>query len=84
MDGKLALTCGNCQLICHPDRDERKRRYKMLVNSGVVVQNADGSLEAVPADEARRRLAAMSPERRAMYERPGANSAERANVRATD
>jgi len=24
---KLFLTCGNCQLICHPDKEERKRRY---------------------------------------------------------
>jgi len=70
MDGKLALTCGNCQLVCHPDRDERKRRYKMLVNSGVVVQNPDGTLEAVSPDEARKRLAAMRPEERAAYENP--------------
>jgi len=68
-DGKLALTCGNCQLVCHPDRDERKRRYKMLVNSGVVVQHPDGSLEAVSPEEAKKRLAAMSPEQRAMYEK---------------
>jgi len=69
--GKLALTCGNCQLICHPDRAERKRRYKMLRNSGVVIQHADGSLEAVSPDEARKRLDAMPPEQRALYEKPG-------------
>ena len=70
MEGKLALTCGNCQLICHPDRQERKRRYKMLRNSGVVIQHPDGTLEAVSPDEARRRLDAMSPEQRALYEKP--------------
>lgn len=84
MEPKLNLTCGNCQLLCHPDRDERKRRYKMLSEGGVVVQNEDGSLEAVSPDEARKRLAAMSPEQRALYEKPGGNDAElRGTVRAT-
>jgi epoxyqueuosine reductase QueG len=83
MEGKLALTCGNCQLICHPNRDVRKRRYKMLVNSGVVVQNPDGSLEAVSPDVARERLAAMSPERRATYERPDPKDTEKEAVGAT-
>ncbi len=65
---KINFTCGNCQLLCHPDRAERKRRYKLLTKSGVVVQNADGSLEAVQPSAAKRRLAAMSPEQRACYE----------------
>jgi hypothetical protein len=34
----------------------------------VVVQNEDGTLEAVTPEEARKRLVAMEPERRAMYE----------------
>jgi epoxyqueuosine reductase QueG len=84
MEPKLNFTCGNCQLVCHPDRDERKRRYKMLTTSGVVVQNEDGSLEAVSPDEARKRLAAMSPERRALYEKPAADGDEQKEaVRAT-
>ncbi|MBW2444462.1 MAG: epoxyqueuosine reductase [Deltaproteobacteria bacterium] len=66
---KLNLTCGNCQLLCHPDRDERKRRYKLLINSGVVVQHEDGSLEAVPPKTARKHLSEMGPERRATYEK---------------
>ncbi|MBI4832562.1 MAG: epoxyqueuosine reductase, partial [Candidatus Lindowbacteria bacterium] len=37
METKLYLTCGNCQLICSPDKEERKRRYKMLAGNGVVV-----------------------------------------------
>jgi hypothetical protein len=66
---KLNVTCANCQLICHPERDERKRRHRLLKKGGVVVQNPDGSLEAVKPDEAEERLAAMSPEQRAMYEK---------------
>jgi epoxyqueuosine reductase QueG len=65
----LNVTCANCQLLCHPERDERKRRYKLLTKGGVVVQNPDGSLEAVTPKQAEKRLAAMSPEQRAMYEK---------------
>ncbi len=72
---KINFTCGNCQLLCHPDRAERKRRYKLLTNSGVVVQHADGSLEAVSAAVAQRHVAAMSPEQRAAYEQPDARRA---------
>ncbi len=67
----LNVTCANCQLLCHPDRDERKRRYKLLTESGVVVQNPDGSLEALAPEQAEKRLAAMSPEERSMYEKVG-------------
>jgi epoxyqueuosine reductase QueG len=65
---KVQLTCGNCQLICHPDKDVRKERYKMLVESGVIVQNPDGSMEAVSPEEGKKRLEAMDPETRALYE----------------
>jgi epoxyqueuosine reductase QueG len=66
---KINMTCGNCQLICHPDEDERKRRYKLLTQNGVVVQNPDGTLEAVSPDIAKKRLDEMPEEQRAMYER---------------
>jgi len=65
---KMFITCGNCQLVCHPDKEERKRRYRMLKESGVVVQNEDGYLEAVLPDEAKRRMESLTPERRALYE----------------
>ncbi len=65
---KLNLTCGNCQLVCHPDREERRRRYQLVIRSGVVVQNDDGSLEAVSPEIANKRFCEMSAERRAMYE----------------
>jgi hypothetical protein len=40
----------------------------MLVESGVVVQNADGTLEAVTPEEGKKRIAEMDPDRRALYE----------------
>ena len=66
---KVELTCGNCQLICHPDKEVRHRRYQILVESGVIVQNPDGSLEAVAPQEAEERIARMDTENRALYEK---------------
>ncbi len=67
-DDKLRVSCAHCQLICDPDPEERKRRMKMLKNSGVVIQAEDGTLEAVTPTEAKKRLSEFSPEKRALYE----------------
>jgi hypothetical protein len=68
LDSKIRTTCANCQFICAPDKEERTRRYRMLAEAGVVVQRPDGSLEALPPEEANKRLAEMDPETRALYE----------------
>lgn len=68
IDGKFSMTCGMCQLVCAPDKEERKRRYKLLTESGCVVQNPDGSVEAFPPEEAAERVDEMDPETRALYE----------------
>jgi epoxyqueuosine reductase QueG len=65
---RVELTCGNCQLICHPDKEIRKKRYQLLIQSGVIVETAGGCREAVTPEEAKKRLAAMDPEIRALYE----------------
>ncbi|OPY07812.1 MAG: Epoxyqueuosine reductase [Syntrophaceae bacterium PtaB.Bin095] len=65
---RIHFTCGNCMLVCHPDKKVRKRRYKMLTQSGVVVQRPDGKCEAVSPDEARKYLKKMPPGQRALYE----------------
>jgi epoxyqueuosine reductase QueG len=68
-DKKIYYACSNCQLVCTPDKEERKRRNKLVKESGVIVQNReDGTLEALTPEEARKRLEAMDPEKRAMYE----------------
>lgn len=67
MGKKLLLTCGNCQLVCHPEKKVRARRHKMLTENGVIVQRDDGSLVAVSPEAAREHLAAMEPDRRALY-----------------
>ncbi|MBW2675463.1 MAG: epoxyqueuosine reductase, partial [Deltaproteobacteria bacterium] len=66
---RISLTCGNCTLICHPDKEVRKRRHNMLIKSGVVIQHPDGSCEAVSPEEAENRLKDMPPDQRALYEK---------------
>jgi len=61
-------TCGHCQIICHPDKDVRAKRLKILTEAGVVIQLEDGSLKGVSPEEALQHLAAMSPEERTLYE----------------
>jgi epoxyqueuosine reductase QueG len=68
MNDKLYTTCGNCQIVCVPDKEERKRRFKLLSEGGVVLQNEDGSLDVVSPEEATGRLAAMPSEHRALYD----------------
>jgi epoxyqueuosine reductase len=66
---KYYMSCSHCQLVCVPDKEERKRRYKLLKRGGCIVQNPeDGSVKALPPDEAREYVASMSPEIRVMYE----------------
>jgi hypothetical protein len=68
IDAKIRTTCAHCQFICCPDKKERKRRFEMLSQSGVVVQNSNGTLEAVSPDEAKKRLSSMPSEKRKLYE----------------
>ena len=66
---RINFTCGNCTLVCHPDKKTRQQRHQMLIKSGVVVQRPDGSCEAVAPAEAKKRLQNMPPEQRALYEK---------------
>lgn len=68
MKERLQFTCGNCQLVCHPEKHVRKRRLDLLRSSGVVVQSEDGSLSVFSPEEASHRLHAMAPPRRSLYE----------------
>lgn len=67
-DDKLRVSCANCQLVCCPDKEERKARYDMLTQSGVILLNSDGSREAVSPEDAKKRFASMPISRKALYE----------------
>jgi hypothetical protein len=67
MRSKLYLTCGNCQLLCRPDPDERKELYKLLITSGCVIQHPGGTLEKVSPEEAERYVGALDQNRQNLY-----------------
>lgn len=50
----MEYTCSNCHFVCHPDKEVRKARYKMLTDSGVIIQEPDGTLKAVSPEEAKK------------------------------
>jgi epoxyqueuosine reductase QueG len=66
---RINFTCGHCMLVCHPDKEVRKKRHKMLISSGVVIQRPDGSCEAVSPEEAKNRFKDMAHEQRSLYEK---------------
>lgn len=51
------VTCGNCSIICLETREKRIRLWRLLARSGVVIENEDGEVAAVPPEEAKRILA---------------------------
>jgi epoxyqueuosine reductase QueG len=50
---RMEYTCSNCHFVCHPDKEVRKARYQMLTESGVVIQEPDGTRRAVSPEEAK-------------------------------
>jgi len=64
---KQYLTCGNCQLICWSDKKETAENLKLLHTSGCVLQKPDGTLYALPPDEAEKEFMQMEPDHKALY-----------------
>lgn len=50
----LRMTCGMCQKICWGDKDENRKNYDLLINSGCVLQKPDGGIVILPPDEAQK------------------------------
>ncbi|NVM36690.1 MAG: epoxyqueuosine reductase [Candidatus Lokiarchaeota archaeon] len=63
----VQLTCGNCQIICWGDPKDTAKNYKILVNSGCVIQREDGRLEVFPPDEAIEEFEKMPLKRQRWY-----------------
>jgi len=68
MRSNLYLTCGNCQLLCWPDPEDRKENYRILTSAGVVIQKPDGSLHRVSAEEGEAYIMGLAEEKRALYQ----------------
>jgi epoxyqueuosine reductase QueG len=61
------LTCGNCNYICAGNTKETAQRYKILLNSGCVIQREDGSLEVYPPEEAKEVFESMPVKHKRLY-----------------
>jgi epoxyqueuosine reductase QueG len=48
----VRLTCGFCQNICWGNPKDTAENYKILTNSGCVIQNPDGSIVTLPSEQA--------------------------------
>jgi ferredoxin len=45
------LTCAHCSLVCGPDLEETAKRYRLLVDGGLVVRGPNGDMVNVPTYE---------------------------------
>jgi hypothetical protein len=63
----VQLTCGNCQFVCAGNPKETAQRYKILVNSGCVIQDEDGKLEVFPPDKAKEVFESMPIKKQHLY-----------------
>ncbi len=63
----IKLTCGNCQIVCFGDREQTAENLELLHGSGCVLQRPDGSLYALPADEAARTFERLDEDFRRLY-----------------
>jgi len=64
---RIQLTCGNCNIVCAGNPKETAKNYKILVNSGCVIQREDGSIEVYPPEKAKEELEKMPLERQSWY-----------------
>lgn len=63
----IRLTCGMCQNICWGNAKDTAENYKMLTNSGCVIQNEDGSFMVLPPEEAEQYFQSLPKKHRDKY-----------------
>ena len=63
----MRLTCGCCQTICSTDKKSRAENYRLLKNSGCVIQRENGDVVALPPEEAAKEFEKMDPEHKRLY-----------------
>ena len=73
----VQLSCGNCQIICWGDPKETAKNYKILINSGCVIQREDGTLEVFPPDKATEKFEKMPLKRQRWYRKDYKNRVRR-------
>ncbi len=60
-DYPIAVMCGHCAIICGPDLEETKKRYQLLMQSGLVVPGPDGKMSSVDSFEEAVRMRQQYP-----------------------
>lgn len=64
---KIRLTCGFCQNLCFGSPKETAENYRLLTNSGCIIQNPDGSIDIFPPEEAEQYFQSLPQEHRNKY-----------------
>jgi len=65
----VQFTCGNCQYICGGNPKETAERYRLLTNSGCVLQKENGEIYVLPPEQAKEEFAKMPSKRKRLYYR---------------
>lgn len=63
---KIEYTCSLCQIICHPNKEIRNKRYQNLVKSGVIIEE-NGKKKAVTAQKAEEIFNSMPIDKKKLY-----------------
>jgi hypothetical protein len=63
----IRLTCGFCQNICWGDPKETAENYRILTESGCIIQNVDGSIVVLPPKEAEQHFESLPKKHQKKY-----------------
>ena len=63
----VRLTCGMCQNLCWGNAKDTADNYRILTNSGCIIQNPDGSIDIFPSEEAEKHFEALPEKHRKKY-----------------
>ena len=63
----MRLTCGCCQIVCSADRKARAENYRLLRNSGCVIQRENGDIAVLPAEAAAKEFEKMDTAHKQLY-----------------
>ena len=63
----IRLTCGCCQIVCASDKKARNENYRLLRNSGCVIQREDGDIVVLPHEQAAEEFEKMDPAHKRLY-----------------
>jgi ferredoxin len=66
-DYPIPMICGQCALVCGPAPEETRRRYQLLISSGLVVPGEKGQMKKVETYEEASLLRRRHPLRSPLY-----------------